>query len=371
MTGAVYPKAGLGSWTGRDDIAPSGQPPMGLAPRDVPQLFSIGFDDNSRAGSEDGRDGGVHWALEMMRGRTNPVGRGQAATFDGAPARLSFYVASSFLESSTLQSPAALERAWRTAADEGHEIGNHTHSHVRGRSFGTFEWRAEIERCAEHLSRLGLSAAGRGFRAPYLEYGDSVFTALATLGFHYDCSIEDGWQSDMDGTTYRWPYTLDRGCPAFAAIRPHPGLWELPAHPVIVPPDEACERYGVPRGLRARLKARDKHFDEATGKITGFDYNLWVAFRMTKAEFLATVKHTLDLRLAGNRAPFLLGAHTDYYSSDYTDAPSTTAEERRSAMEEIVAYALDKPEVRLVSLGQVLDWVRNPAPLTQGSNRAR
>jgi hypothetical protein len=80
------------------------------------------------------------------------------------------------------------------------------------------------------------------------------------------------------------------------------------------------------------------------------------------------VKHTLDLRLAGNRAPFLLGAHTDYYSSDYTDAPNTTAEERRTAMEEVVAYALDKPDVRLVSLGQVLDWVRNPVPLTAEAN---
>src|SRR5436190_11261901 len=213
MRGAVYPLAGLGSWTGRDDVAPSVQPPLGLAPRDVPQLVAIGFDDNSLAGSDDGRDGGVHWALEMMRGRTNPVGRGQAATFDGAPARLAFYLASSFLESSALQSAHALERAWRTAFDDGHELGNHTHSHAHGRAFGTFEWRAEIERCAERLGRIGLPASQRGFRAPYLEYGDAVFEALAALGFHYDCSVEDGWQRDMDGTNYRWPYTLDRGCP--------------------------------------------------------------------------------------------------------------------------------------------------------------
>src|SRR5262245_7775338 len=105
MKGAVYPLAGLGPWTGRDEVAPSTRPRLCLAPGGVPQLVAIGFDDNSRAGSDDGRDGGVHWALEMMRGRTNPIGRGQVATFDGAAARLSFYLASSFLESSALQSP--------------------------------------------------------------------------------------------------------------------------------------------------------------------------------------------------------------------------------------------------------------------------
>jgi hypothetical protein len=349
---------------GREDVAPSTRPPLGLAPDRVPQLVAIGFDDNSRAGSVDGGDGGVHWALEMVRGLDNPAGRGQTATYDGAPARLSFYLASSFLESSTAQSPAALARAWRSALEDGHEIGNHTHSHAHGRAFAADEWRNEITRCTDTLGGIGLPAAAlHGFRAPYLEYGDGLFEAVASLGFHYDCSIEDGWQPDMDGTNYRWPYTLDRGCPAVETITPHPGLWELPAHPVIVPPDDDCPRYGVAPGLRAKLKGVNGHFDEAAGKITGFDYNLWVAYRMTKAEFLATVKYSLDLRVRGNRAPFLLGAHTDYYSSDYTDAPNTTAAERRAAVEELVAYALSKPELRVVSLEQVLDWVRNPVAM--------
>jgi hypothetical protein len=143
----------------------------------------------------------------------------------------------------------------------------------------------------------------------------------------------------------------------------HPGLWQLPVHPVIVPPDDRCLEYGVPPGLRAKMKAHQSWFDEGSGKITGFDYNLWVQFRMTKAEFLATMKYTLDLRLQGNRAPLLFGAHTDYYSSKYTAVPNATLQERQAAIAELVDYALSKPEVRVVPYASVLAWIRNPTAL--------
>ena len=83
---------------------------------------------------------------------------------------------------------------------------------------------------------------------------------------------------------------------------------------------------------------------------------------MSKAELLATLKYTLDLRLKGNRAPFLLGAHTAYYvDSLEPNAPGApTAAERRQAIEEFLDYARSKPEVRLTSARAVLDWMRNP-----------
>jgi hypothetical protein len=84
---------------------------------------------------------------------------------------------------------------------------------------------------------------------------------------------------------------------------------------------------------------------------------------MTKGEFLATLKHTLDKRLQGNRAPLLFGAHTDYYSTKYTGAPNATSDERRAAIEEFIDYALSKPDVRIVSAKQVLDWMRLPQRL--------
>ena len=47
----------------------------------------------------------------------------------------------------------------------------------------------------------------------------------------------------------------------------------------------------------------------------------------------------------GNRAPFLLGTHTDYYSSKYTAAPSATPRQRQEAIEEFIDYALS-PEAQ-------------------------
>jgi hypothetical protein len=130
-----------------------------------------------------------------------------------------------------------------------------------------------------------------------------------------------------------------------------------------VPPDSRAAEYGIPPGLRAKMKGIASWFDDASGKVTGFDYNLWVSFQMSKAEVLATLKHSLDLRLAGNRAPFMFGTHTDYYSSKYTAARNATVRERQEAIEEFLDYAASKPEVRIVSTKQILDWVREPVPL--------
>jgi hypothetical protein len=137
----------------------------------------------------------------------------------------------------------------------------------------------------------------------------------------------------------------------------------MPVYPLIVPPDNEAANYGVPTGMRAKMKGIASWFDEGSGKITGFDYNLWVSFRMNKAEFLATLKYSFDQRLVGNRAPFMLGTHADYYSSKYTGAPYSTATERQEAIEEFLDYVATKPEVRIVSTKQILDWVRRPVPL--------
>jgi len=209
-----------------------------------------------------------------------------------------------------------------------------------------------------------------GFRAPYLEYNDAAMAALPAAGLWYDASIEEGWQEEQDGTNYNWPFTLDGGSPGHDVLvewglkeplGSHPGVWSMPAYPLIAPPDDACAEYGIAPGLRAKLKALADWFDEASGKITGFDYNLWVLFEMTGPEYLAVLEYTLDQRLAGNRAPLLIGAHTDYYSSKYTAPPNATLEERQAAMEGFLDYALAKPEVRVRPYKAILDWVRNPS----------
>jgi hypothetical protein len=137
----------------------------------------------------------------------------------------------------------------------------------------------------------------------------------------------------------------------------YPGLWEIPMHVFILPSDEECARYGIAPGLRQRMQANvDPQEDNpASGKITGLDWNVLESAKISGPEFLAILKHNLDLRLAGNRAPFMVAGHTSLYPADKP--------ERRRAFEEFITYALNKPEVRFVTGQQLIDWLRKPVPL--------
>jgi hypothetical protein len=358
------PSAGLGPWTGKDNVPPSKDPPGGLKPEQVPMLVSMGFDDNPYAD-------GVNWVAGEFSKLKNPAGTGQAGTFDGTPARATFYDTSSY--------GGAAGSAWKAAYAAGFELGNHTVSHMDGSAFSEAQWSTEIKGCIDY--HVG-SAIGQkredvwGFRTPQLRYNAATFTVVSKNNFWYDCSIEEGHQTDQDGTNFWWPYTLDSGSPGNAT---HPraavpkigtnfpkGLWEMPSYRVIIPPDADAAKYGVPTGMRAKMMA--KHPDGvgiAEGKITGLDYNLWTDYGVTKAEFVAILKYSLDQHHKGNRAPFLMGMHSFYYSASYAEAvPNATLAERRAAVSEFLNWAIATyPDVRLVTTKAVLDWIRNPVAL--------
>lgn len=271
---------------------------------------------------------------------------------DGSPALFSLYAATRYIEAPDIDTPEHVRAAWRAIADAGHEIGLHTHSHSHGKSFDTRQWSEEIAECKRWLGEIGVQPDEIfGFRAPFLEYGRPLFPALHGQGVLYDCSVEEGFDDRFHGGNLPWPYRIEEE------------LWEIPVYALTVPPDEECERYGVPPGLRARLHQVQGYFDPADGKITGFDWNLWMEFGMTRPEVVATFKYSLDLRLAGNRAPLTFGNHSDIYSEQYASAAGSTAEDRRQALAEILDYALSRPEVRVVTAKQILDWLRNPVPL--------
>ncbi|WP_157772261.1 polysaccharide deacetylase family protein [Lacunisphaera limnophila] len=340
------------------DLRPaSAQPPGGLAAAAAPQFVLLGFDDNPQTEP-------MTWFVDHVQALRNPAGRGTAATFDGAPVRAIFFSNGKYWNDRTLIS------IHHQALSAGHEIANHTQNHEQGGEFTVAKWRAEMAACEATFAETGIPAHGVvGFRTPFLAYNAATFEALAAEAQLYDSSIEEGDQPGQDGTNFFWPYTLDAGSPgnahSFPADSPkhvgsHPGLWEIPLHVFMIPADDECAAHGIKPGLRARIGAALKESygsgsGEPTDKISGLDWNVLEAAKCDGPEFLAILKHTLDLRLAGNRAPFMVGGHTALYPADKPD--------RRKAIEDFIAYALTKPEVRFVTGVKLLEWLRAPQGL--------
>jgi peptidoglycan/xylan/chitin deacetylase (PgdA/CDA1 family) len=385
-------------------ILPSKNPPGRLKTEEVPQFVCFGFDDNSYTGyTESGGDGGMLWAINLFKNKKNA---------DGSLCKASFYFTTKYIDNTLehLESDSLIKESWREAYLLGHEIGLHSHTHPHGavvewekdppvwkNVLKKADWYEEIEKNFQFLTKpynLNKSSPSEwgpgitkseivGFRTPFLEFNNATFEALLEYqGVLYDCSIEEGFQDEQDGTNFYWPYQLDRGSPVSNAtfresftgrevVGSYPGLWEMPAYCVIVPDDENCEKYGLQPGFRNELKKRVDYFNPEDGKITGFDWNLWTAFSMTKKEVEAVLKYTLDLRLKGNRAPFLIGMHSDMYNSKYknnNDSDNQVVEnyiQCQEAIENFINYALSKEEVRIVPIKSVLVWMNNPISLKE------
>ncbi len=362
-------------------------------PARTPQFVCVSSDDNGYSGLPGSpHEGGLHYFTALFASLRNPAGSGEARTFDGLAPHFTFFVNTRFVVPDVPnphsggygvgEDPALVKRAWREAFEQGHEIAVHTHSHPHGRAFTVAQWEDEMRRSIEILTRpwdpsespekpdpsagIGVPRAALiGFRAPFIEPADNGMAAAAGLGLTYDSSIEDGPGLGPHSGAFPWPYMLDAGIPAHdPPIGPHPGFWEIPIGNYVAPPDTECERYGVPPGLRAALKERQAYFQVENGEITGMDWNLWNPYAMTPAEFLATLKYTLDLHLAGNRSPMTAGFHSELYTirRDGKTAPDVIRG-RRAAVEAFIAYALSKPEVRLVSHSELLSWLADPVLL--------
>ncbi len=305
-----------------------------------PMFVSFGFDDNGISGVYPPNDkGGVKWASELFK------------QYGSA----SFFLASHFITDEVPDSePSKLViEQWKKLIDNGHDVGNHTHSHSYGDEFTSNQWEDEILKCEKLLISAYPVGIGHqkenliGFRTPYLAVNDNTIPVVQKLGYKYDCSLEEGWESKDDGTNFKWPYKIDE-------------LWEMPCYPVIIPPDALCEKYGVKPGFRASKEGigpDDEPFDQVDGKITGLDYNMVVSFQMNKQEFLATLKYTFDLRINGNRCPMLFGAHSDFYAPWFNLGPNITPEEMRDAVKEFLDYVKTFKDVEIVSFRDVINWM--------------
>lgn len=352
----------------------SSLPPQGLSVDEVPQFVVLGFDDNTQAE-------GIDWVIDLFNTKSNS---------DGSDARVSFYLNTSGLHADDADGTALLASMQRLK-NTTHEMGNHTDNHLRYLYQGNEEvffqtlstlghdtWDERIQAASTDLIGLvGLVQNDiQGFRAPYLRYNAESMNVIKEKGFLYDCSIEEGYAPEFDGTNFRWPYELDEGSPGHdeswygnrnnaqrVDIKTTQGLWELPNYVLMVPKDSETSSYGITTGFWNRLLTNMPYLEDH--KVTGLDYNLWTIGKINKAEMLGLLKYNLDLRLSGNRAPFMFGTHSQYYTQAWADAnvPNATLEEMKEAISSFVDYALSKEVVRMSTGVDIIEWCKDPQPL--------
>ncbi len=203
-----------------------------------------------------------------------------------------------------------------------------------GKRISEKAWGGAIKLSENELDEyLGLSIAKGNlysFRAPRLEVSSGMFFALANQGYEYDCGNEEGYEMNRDGTNFVWPYTTDNGTPnnwtqsefgEDIMIDSMPsGLWQYPVNTMIVP-DGIRQAVWDNHNIIATAEGEPLgDISEWNGKVTGFDFNMFILWAMTGDQVYETLKHTLDLRLAGNKAPMQVGCHTDYFTPIYDNA---------------------------------------------------
>ncbi|MGF1906687.1 carbohydrate-binding protein [Aliivibrio salmonicida] len=361
-----------------DNVSPSSSPPINVI--HAPMFVSLGFDDNVEVD-------GLTWVIKQLESHHNPKGNDQYA---GHPLSASF-----FMHCEPARENEDVKSLWRQLVIAKHDIGNHTDTHPDDKvnynplqAWMTAEqWQQEVKLCNTLLTQssddggIGVSNIS-GFRAPFMTYNDNTLQAIIKNDITYDVSFPAGITPDQNGLNNYWPFTLDNGSPSHnqavngwwkPAIANYPGLWEIPLHTLIVPPDERLEEYGLDYSLRDKIASRISYFDPISGKGDNFDWNLyttpnWGAAGLNENDVVAIYNYNLDLRLEGNRAPLVLGLHSSFYGylngQEHYGMPETTVESRQNVLTRFITYALTKPEVRFVNHKQIIDWMRDPQPLT-------
>lgn len=303
----------------------------------------LGSDDNIHAG-------GVEFFVNAFKGRVNPAGAGNAPTYDGTPALMSFY-----LIGTDIFGPHIDDQEWRgqymAAYYAGHEIGNHGfHGLAADAPQGTVEnwlnnWIAPTH---EALVRMGIAPEDiRGYRAAQDIVDPAMYEALIQAGYEYANSSTTNHHSNLPAW---WPGTLDNGWPGGAEwddrdFGENQNIYEVP------------QTYAI--GTSAYC---DGHWFESADNNTGQDW-------------LEDIKQTfLDL-YDGNRAPLSLCLHSQVWGPVNTLArggsDQLTAEllERQNAMNEFLDWLLsgEFEDVRIVTHAQLLDWMKNPVALNSST----
>ncbi|XP_055883796.1 chitin deacetylase 7-like isoform X1 [Biomphalaria glabrata] len=284
--------------------------PRGLSASSVPQMVMLTFDDEVS-----GAFYGYYQRL-FRPGRYNP---------NGCPVRGCMYVSGSGTEYDLVYPLYAM----------GNEIASHTISHKFPHTWWSTasyqDFYDESTGMRENLiSRAGLpKEAIKGFRVPFLQLGsDNMYSALYDAGFHYDTSMFTG--SEQETGDPIWPFTLDYTpsnvycqhgpCPH----KQYPGMWEIPVQRWFGMDGHSC---AMPDGC------------SATGDAE---------------ETLEYLKSNFRRFYHSNRAPFGIFIHARWFHTEHN----------LDGLDRFIDYLLTIDDVYIVTPSQVLEWMKNPTPLS-------
>jgi hypothetical protein len=282
-------------------------PPGGLDPEEAPQFIFVTFDD------------AVNPDIFEMVGQIS-----HHRHADGSPVGFTFFVSTNYTDYYLVHQLHAA----------GHEIAVHTITHTTGGETDFLTWVREIEGCHEALYRYaGIPLDEiRGFRAPFLAYNAATYEALGALGFDYSSSVSEplGVHS-VSPSEMIWPYTLHEGLQQtlWTGTGPSSSLPELMEVPMWLLFEEDGTRHPEemdPAGSRESLLALFK-------------------------------KNFLD-RYEGNRVPLGIWLH----AANWLGSPSAPQQDNVDALNEFLAWALEKPNVWVVGISKGVDWMYDPQP---------
>ncbi|GAA1242808.1 hypothetical protein GCM10009665_37020 [Kitasatospora nipponensis] len=223
---------------------------------------------------------------------------------------------------------------------DGHEIGTHFNGHFCGATGGgkwsPQEWESEIEQAMSFVMNWKTNTGFTdlpplpfdyrkeliGARTPCLEGQRGLLPTAAKLGWKYDSSGPGGLQV--------WPQKIQGGA-----------LWDMPLQSIPFP------------GHSFQVLSMDYNimFNQSGDNTKGNSAMEPAWQKQARDSYLAG----FDRAYTTNRAPMYIGNHFEQWNGGIY----------MNAVEEVFKTIADKPEVRLVSFRQLVQWleVQDPAVL--------
>ncbi|MFJ3220688.1 hypothetical protein ACIPLC_32795 [Kitasatospora sp. NPDC086801] len=222
---------------------------------------------------------------------------------------------------------------------EGHEIGTHFNGHFCGATgvgkWSPEEWDSEIQQAMDFVTNWRTNTGFTDLPALPFDYRKEL------IGSRTPClegqrnllptAVKRGWRYDSSGNgTQVWPQKIQGGA-----------LWDLPLQSIPFP------------GHTFQVLSMDYNimFNQC-GPNTKADPALYPGFQaQARDAYLMGFDRTYN----GNRAPYVIGNHFEEWNGGIY----------MNAVEDVLRTIAGKPEVRLVSFRQLVDWLdaQDPAVL--------